>query len=134
MTITRDGLRSFYLVKYTMALSTIILVTMWWAGILLAIAYSLICLPRQPKGKTLIATTVPNYMHNGSIIIAIDKDEAFHVHHYILLLPCLIAPLPSWLRAFVATLIIQGLCYSDRCDCFISNPYDQMSPTIDDWV
>ena len=108
---------------------------MWWVGILLACAYSRACLPRHAKGTPALAPTVPDYIYQGSIVIAIDDNDAFHVHHWMLLMPLLFAPLPAWLQCFVATLIVQGLaCYSDRCDCFVANPYCAPPPALDDWV
>ena len=111
----------------------------WWAGVLLAAAYALACLPRAAGGAARVPLTVRGCMHRGSVVLPVDADQAFHVHHWVLLAPALVFPLPPCVRWFVIAMIAQGCCYSDRCDCFVPNPYapaPPCSPVSDDgdWV
>ena len=112
---------------------------MWYYGLLLSAAYSATCLPRRAGGHPSVAPTVPEYMHRGSVVVAIDDKEALHVHHWILLAPLILLPLPDWLHWFVGGMVAQGLLYSDRCDCFVPNPYTMLpleppQDCVEDWV
>ena len=59
-------------------------------GIIIGILYSIFILPNTSKEKPKINITIYPFLHNGMIIIPIDKNIALHIHHWIIYLLILI--------------------------------------------
>ena len=98
----------------------------WWAGVLLAAAYALACLPRAAGGAARVPLTVRGCMHRGSVVLPVDADQAFHVHHWVLYLPVLAwaaARAHGVMAGFALGMVAQGLHYHDRFHFLCPNPY-----------
>ena len=106
-------------------------------GLLMSFVYSRICLGRESGSEPRLAVTVDGWLHHGMIVLPIDDQEAFHCHHWMLLLPLTFLPLTPSVHWFIVGMVIQGLSYSDRFSCFASNPYTEQEDEelfVDDWV
>jgi hypothetical protein len=85
--------------------------------------YTLVCLGRTSGSEPAVTITIPGWVYRGMCIITIDRREAFHCHHWILLLPAWFLPLSPPGHWFVTGMVLQGLAYRDRCACIMDNPY-----------
>tara|TARA_B100000902_G_C26983661_1_gene751522 strand:+ start:16 stop:312 length:297 start_codon:yes stop_codon:yes gene_type:complete len=86
-------------------------------GIILAIIYSYIILPREEKGKPKLDINIKGFIKNGMIIFEYKK-YIFHIHHWIICLLLLIffqKYLHNIINGLLIGLFIQGLLYKD---CF----------------
>jgi hypothetical protein len=102
-------------------------------GIVLAIVYSILFLPNREGGAAgSKKLTFYPFMYEGKIAIPISDDQILHVHHWIiyLILIILILSLKRFLSdqvyyillGFAATMVIQGLSYSDCFDFIEKRP------------
>ncbi len=107
-------------------------------GLVTSAMYSMLCLGRQSGSQPAFALTIPGILYRGMFFIAIDDNEAFHLHHWMLLLPFTFLPLPPAMHWFIIGMVIQGLCYSDRFEYFAPNPYTAQQEDellfVEDWV
>ena len=102
-------------------------------GSMIAIVYAYLFLPKSEGGKAgSKKLTFYPFMYEGKIAIPISDDQILHVHHWIiyLILIILILSLKRFLSdqvyyillGFTATMVIQGLSYSDCFDFIEKRP------------
>ena len=74
----------------------------------------------------MINVTLYPLLHNGMLIIEIDRMNAIHIHHWVFYTVVLLLIWRScarWITAFMMGLVLQGLTYGDRFEFLVPNPY-----------
>ena len=94
-------------------------------GLIIAVIYSYLILPRQSGGIPKYKYTLYPIFNKSRIIIPISKKKAFHIHHWIICLNILIFKknINPIIFGFLFGLFIQGLFYTDAFVIIKQNPY-----------
>lgn len=98
-------------------------------GIIIAILYSNIILPRKVDENPKININFYPILYKGMIIINYYKNNCIHIHHWILYLFIFLILLNKnnnkylLLKGFVFTMFLQGLLYKDFYILSCKNPY-----------
>ena len=98
-------------------------------GIIIAILYSIIILPRNTGKNPKINITFYPILYKGMIIVNYYKNNCIHIHHWILCLFIILILLRKnnkkylLLKGFIFTMFLQGLLYKDFYVLNCKNPY-----------
>jgi hypothetical protein len=100
------------------------------AGVIVALVYIIVCLPRSHGSPPSITPTFYPFMYKGMIIIHINQENAIHVHHWMVLAPILICyqyiNIGLWIGCLLV--ILHGLTYKDALCVRVVNPYSDACP------
>jgi hypothetical protein len=95
-------------------------------GVLMAAVYAHWWLPRTEGGTPLLCPTWGPLLHRGRVLVAWGREDALHLHHWMLCLPLAVWAWMKrrWLIAGLSLgMVLQGLTYTDRFDVWEPNPY-----------
>lgn len=96
-------------------------------GFIIGCLYSIIIFPQKEKEPTLINFTFYPIIYNGMIILPINNNISFHLHHWIisLLIIVYLSQIKNYgfIFGFFLFLLFQGLTYNDFNEIIVKNPY-----------
>lgn len=98
------------------------------SGLFVSFVYSALILPNNEGSEPKINPTVYPLLYRGMIIIPYNKENAIHLHHWILyFLICatsVFVNIPNIVSGFSLGLFIQGISYKDSFTLICENPYN----------
>ncbi len=101
---------------------------LFFIGLFISYIYSLLILPHNEGSEPTINPTIYPLLYKGMIIIPYNKENAIHLHHWVIcLFFCILSifyQIPQIFTGFSLGLFIQGLLYKDSFNFICSNPYN----------
>ena len=96
----------------------------FFLGIITAIIYSILLLPKNVGVSPKINPTIYPILYSGMIIIPFG-EYAIHIHHWIIsfFFSIYFMYKNNYLLGFFLGLLLQGLTYSDSYKIICKNPY-----------
>lgn len=96
-------------------------------GVILGICYIITILPSKSGNIPCIRPTIYPIMYNGMLIIPINKNIAFHIHHWIIYMFIFLLfnkILGLLISGFILTLTLHGFFwYKDSLHIITNNPW-----------
>ena len=102
---------------------------MFFYGLFFSIIYSYLFLPKKSRDNPSILFTFKPIIFNSMIIIPINNNFAFHLHHWVIysfiILLSFFIKIPIIIIGFSYGLTLQGLSYYDCFNFIVDNPYNK---------
>jgi len=97
-------------------------------GLLISSIYSYYILPDKEGGEPKINITIYPIMYKGTVIMPYNKENALHLHHWVLYISiCIVSVffyIPDIVIGFSLGLFFQGIRYKDSFTFICKNPYN----------
>ena len=96
-------------------------------GLFFSFIYSIYVLPKKEGFEPSLNPTVYPILYKGMVIIPYSKENAIHLHHWVIY--CVICILsifmyiPDLIIGFSLGLFLQGITYNDSLHFICKNPY-----------
>ena len=96
-------------------------------GLFFSFIYSIYVLPKNEGVEPSINPTVYPILYKGMIIIPYNKENAIHLHHWVIyFIICILSIfiyIPNLIIGFSLGLFLQGITYNDSLHFICKNPY-----------